>query len=88
MQREYFEVRTATLIGGGFAGFNAVDSDGGVVDGERSPEAVEKYHRACAAAEAVFRKSGHFPGYRRMNCFVRVDGGRAVVCMRRGRRGW
>lgn len=88
MKREYFEVNTTTIVGGGFAGFNAVGSRGGVANGGRTPEAVEKYHRALAAAEAVFRASGHFPGYRAMKCVVRVDGGRAIVCMRRGRKGW
>ena len=47
-----------------------------------------EYQRACAAAEAVFLASGNFPGHQRMSALVRVDGGRAIVCQRRGRKGW
>lgn len=92
MKREYFKVFACSLIGGGFSGFNTVDSDSGFDcsggEATRSNEAVQKYLRACAAAESVFRASGHFPGYRWMSAMVRVDGGRAIVCQRRGRKGW
>jgi len=90
--REYYTVFTCSLVGGGYAGFNGVTSLSGItqIDGEsgRTKEAVEKYRRACAAAEAVFRASGNFPGGRKMVAVVRVDGGRAIVCHRRGRKGW
>jgi hypothetical protein len=89
MPKEYFLVHTATLVGGGFAGFNCV------VSGQVSPGGYMKRYeehpareRAEAAAEEVFRASGAYPGYRFMAAVVRVDGGRAVVCQSRGRRGW
>ena len=86
--RKYAEVFTASLVGGGFSGFNTTDSDFGVESGARSAEAAAAYTRACAAAEAAFRASGAFPGYRPMRATVRVDGSRAIVCMARGRHGW
>lgn len=89
MKRKYAEVYSTTLAGGGFAGYNAVNSRYGIdKDGTRKGKALAEWWRACLATETAFRASGKFPGYRLMRATVRVDGGRAIVCQRRGRYGW
>ena len=95
MLKQYIEICTITLIGGNFAGYDGVDAapagarfEGyrALGPGEREPH--EGLARALAAARAVFEATGDFPGARFMAALVRVDGGRAIVCQARGRRGW
>ena len=88
MKRVYAEVYATTLVDGGFAGYNTVASRHGIVAGRRKGEALAQYYRALDAAEAAFRASGKFPGYRPMRAIVRVDNGLAIVCQSRGRKGW
>lgn len=96
--KRYIKIRTITLTGGDFAGHNALDGApaGAQHEGYRAlepgisdrREPVEGLDRALEAARAVFETSGSFPGFRPLSALVRVDGGRAVVCQSRGRRGW
>ena len=87
-KKEYFMVQTSTLIGSGFAGFCALRSGPLTGTWMRPYAEHEARARAEAAADAAFRASGAYPGHRFMAAVVRVDGGRAVVCQSRGRRGW
>lgn len=95
MGKKYVLVMTTSMIGAGYAGAN------GVIGREwhaffkmvmpkavRTAEEAEDIVRAERAAEEVFRGTGHFPGLGVMTALVRVDGGRAVVCTSRARRGW
>jgi hypothetical protein len=97
--KRYIKIHTITLIGHGFSGYNGVwgAPPGARYEGFRAlepgsghdgQEPVEGLERALDAAEAVFKATGAYPGHRFMTAVVRVDGGRAVVCKARGRRGW
>ena len=95
MTKTYITVTTTALVGGGFAGINAVVGAEycsplgiSIPKANRTSKEVEALQRAETAAEAVFRATGRFPGSARMSARVRVDGGRAVVCASRGRWGW
>ena len=96
--KRYIKIQTITLLGGGFAGYNGVwgAAPGTQYEGFRAlepgvsdrQEPVEGLDRAMDAAKAAFTKTRAFPGQRFMAAVVRVDGGRAIVCQSRGRRGW
>ena len=93
--KQYIRVFTTSLVGGGFAGANEVEGweyhpslRVAFPASERTPAQAEAVTRAEEAARSAFAASGKFPGHRHMAALVRVDGGRAVVCGRRGRRGW
>ena len=73
----------AAPVGHPHAGFRPLPPAGA---GRQEP--YEGFERARKAATATFEATGSFPGLRFMAALVRVDGGRAVVCTSRGRKGW
>ncbi len=91
--KKYIHVFTAGTVGSGSAGFSEVDS-GDPASARMAPTVVrsgpmsDAHYAAERVAYEAFRSTGDFPGLRAMSALVRVDGGRAVLCMRRGRVGW